>query len=467
MTKHGIKNFDELLENVKKQADKRARRLALTLLEEALEAADPRIAIRKHLKLSKDRETLNIDGARFNINELGKLFVIGGGKAGGSMAEETEKLLGENISDGCVSILRGTREMFNPKSVELREASHPIPESENVEATKRILAIVDRATPKDVIICLFSGGGSTLFTLPVSTVKLEDFQEVVRQLLRHGATINELNAVRKHISQVSGGRLAERLASRGCAAIVLVISDVVGDPLDVIAGGPTAPDTTTFNDAVEILKRYGMWNDAPDGIRQHLLRGLGGEIPETPKPGSKVFDKIHNFIIGSCRQTCCTIRRKARELKLNSIILSTEIEGEAREVGKVTAGIAKNLVKYDSPVKKPAVIIMGGETTVTVQGEGKGGRNQELVLSASKSIEGLSGVALASMETDGVDGPTEAAGAIVNGSTITQARKKNINVDEYLARNDSNTFFKTFGDGLIMTGPTGTNVNDIILIVAL
>jgi len=467
MTGHVIRNFDELLGKITKEVDKKARRIALTLLEEAVKAADPRIAIRNHVTLSKDGEILKVDEAEFNLKKSSQVYVIGGGKAAGAMAEEIEKLLGENISAGCISILHGTRNMFKTKSVELRESSHPIPGNENIEATKRILTIVDKATPKDTILCLFSGGGSALLSLPSPSVKLGDFQEVVQQLLKRGATINELNAVRKHVSQVSGGRLAERLASKGCTVIVLVISDVVGDPLDVVAGGPTAPDTTTFKKAVEVLKQYSIWTQAPESIKQHLQSGLSREVPETPKPGSKVFNHIHNFIIGSCRQACYAAHSKARELKLNSIVLSTMVEGEARQVGKVTAGIAKELAKYNSPIHRPAAVIIGGETTVTVRGEGKGGRNQELALSASKSIEGLSRIAIASMGTDGVDGPTDAAGAIVDGSTVTRARAKNMNVDEYLVQNDSNTFFKSLGDGLIMTGPTGTNVNDIMLVVAL
>jgi glycerate 2-kinase len=467
MTGRIIKNFDELLNKVTEKVDKKARRTALTILEEAIRAADPRTAIRNHMDLSKDGETLSVDEAEFNLNKQGQVYVVGGGKASGAMVEEIEKLLGERISGGCVSILRGTRNMFSTKSVELRESSHPIPGIENVETTRRILAIVDGATPKDTIFCLFSGGGSALFFLPPSDVELADFQEVIQQLLRRGATIKELNTVRKHVSQVSGGRLAERLSSKGCTAITLVISDVVGDPLDVVASGPTAPDTTTFKEAVEVLKRYDAWTGAPRSVKKHLLRGLEGEIPETPKSGSNVFNNIHSFIVADCRQACYAAQRKAQELELNSMVLSTEVEGEAREVGKDLAGAAKELVEHGSPIKRPAALILGGETTVTVCGEGRGGRNQELALSASKSIEGLSGVVIAAIGTDGIDGPTEAAGAIVDGSTVTRARSKNMNIDEYLSRNDSNMFFKNLGDGLVVTGPTGTNVNDIILIVAL
>jgi glycerate 2-kinase len=467
MSKHIIKNFDELVANATDLAHKKARKITLTLLEEAIRASDPRIAIRKHVRLSTDRKTLKVEGAEFKLKEASNLYVIGAGKASGAMAEEVEKLLGEQISEGCVSILRGTRTMFNTKFVELRESSHPLPGNDSVEATKRILTVVDKATPKDIVLGLFSGGGSSLFSLPPPTVKLEDFQKVIQLLLKRGATINELNALRKHVSQVSGGGLANLIASKGCTMIVLVLSDVVGDPLDVVAGGPTAPDTTTFKEAIDVMKRHNLWSDAPESIKQHLQRGLHGKVPETPKPGARIFNNIYNFIIASNRQACYSAHKKARQMRLSSFVLSTMVEGEASEVGRVTAGIAKELAKYDSPIRKPAAMIIGGETTVTVHGDGKGGRNQELALSASKSIERVGTVVVASMGTDGVDGPTDAAGALVDSSTSTRAQTMNLNIDEYLSRNDSNTFFKTLGDGLIMTGPTGTNVNDITIVVTL
>jgi glycerate-2-kinase len=455
-----------LIANAADPANSRIRRRVLELLEEAIEVSDPHTAIRKNLTISKDRGTLRVKGTRFKLKKSGNLYVIGAGKASGAMTEEVEKILGDRISGGCVSILRGTRSMFRTRIVELRESSHPIPGNDSVEATKRILSIVDKTTPNDTMLCLFSGGGSSLFSLPPPAVDLTDFQEVIQLLLKRGATINDLNAVRKHISQVSGGGLAKIAASKGCDMIVLVLSDVVGDPIDVVAGGPTAPDTTTFKDAVAVLKRYGIWDAAPEAVRQQLVRGLDGMVPETPKSGSDAFTQVHNFIVGGCRETCNEVNRKARELGIHSMILSTMIEGEAREIGKMIGSIAKELSKYNSPIKKPAVMIMGGETTVTVRGDGIGGRNQELALSASESIDRLPKVAVASLGTDGIDGPTNAAGALVDGFTAKKAQATSLSINEYLSKNDSNTFFRKLGDGLIITGPTGTNVNDIMIVVA-
>jgi glycerate-2-kinase len=210
-----------------------------------------------------------------------------------------------------------------------------------------------------------------------------------------------------------------------------------------------------------------MWDIAPETVRRQLARGLNGEVPDTPKYGSEIFNRVNNFIIGSCRQACNAACKKARELKMHSVVLSTMVQGEAREVGKIAGSIAKELSKYNSPIKKPAAMIMGGETTVTVHGEGVGGRNQELALSASESIDRVAKVGIASLGTDGVDGPTDAAGAIVDGFAAMKARETNLNIDEYLLRNDSNTFFKKLGDGLIITGPTGTNVNDIVIITSI
>jgi glycerate-2-kinase len=462
---HTIRNFDELIANATDKAISKIRRITLELFEEAIEASDPRIAIRRNMRVSNDRETIGVGGTRFNLKKSGNLYVIGAGKASGAMTEEVEKLLGDKISGGCVSILRGTRGMFKTKIVQLRESSHPIPGNDSLEATRRILTIVDKSTPNDTILCLLSGGGSSLFSLPPSTIDLEDFQEVIQLLLKRGATISDLNAVRKHISQVSGGGLAKIAASKGCEMIVLTLSDVVGDPIDVVAGGPTAPDTSTFKDAVGVLKRHGVWDATPEDVRQQLVRGLDGIVPETPKDGSQVFTHVHNFIIGSCRQACFAANSKAKQLGIHSMVLSTMVEGEAREVGKIMGSIAKELSKYNSPIKKPAAIIMGGETTVTVRGDGIGGRNQELALSASESINGVLRAAVASLGTDGVDGPTNAAGALVDGFTVTKAQAVNLSPNEYLFKNDSNTFFKKLGDGLIITGPTGTNVNDIMIIV--
>jgi glycerate-2-kinase len=466
MSDHVVKNFDDLLSKASDSVDRKARTIALALLEEAVKASDPRIALRKNLSSSGDGRTLRVGNVDFRLRS-GRVFVIGGGKASGAMAEEAEKLLGEKIAGGCVSILRGTRNMFSTRIVELLESSHPIPKNDSLEATQKILLLMDRASPGDLIICLISGGGSALLCLPPPEVPLADLQAVIEKLQKHGVTINELNTVRKHISLIKGGRLAEKAASKGCDMASIILSDVVGDPLDVIASGPTAPDTTTFKDAVEVLKSHELWDESPESTRQYLLKGVAGQVPETPKPGSSSFSHVYNLVIGSNKQACSAAYAKARELKLNTLVLSTMVEGEAKEVGKFVGAIGKEIAKYDSPLRKPAAVIIGGETTVTVHGRGKGGRCQELALSALRSIESVRGVTIASMGTDGVDGPTEAAGAIIDYSTSIAARSKSLDIDQYLLRNDSNTFFKALGDGLIITGPTGTNVNDVIVVVAL
>jgi glycerate-2-kinase len=467
LTGHVIKNFNELLSKVADTRGKKGRKIALTLLEEAVNASDPRTALRKNLILSPDERTLRVGKNLFKLLNSSRIYVVGGGKASGAMAEEAERLLGKKIAGGCVSVLHGTRKMFRTELVELRESSHPIPKSDSLEATQRILSLIDDASPGDLIICLISGGGSALLCLPPPEVPLADLQAVIEGLQKLGVTINELNTVRKHVSLVKGGRLAEKAWSKGCEVVSVILSDVVGDPVDVIASGPTAPDTTTFSDAVKVLKRHGLWEQSPASIRRYLSMGVAGDISETPKPGSSLFDHIHNLVVGGSRRACSAAYAKARELRLNSLVLSTMVEGEAREVGKFIGAMGKEIAKYESPLSKPAAIILGGETTVTVHGRGLGGRNQELALSALRSIEGVTGITIASMGTDGVDGPTEAAGAIVDCFMSEEARLKELDIDQYLSRNDSNNFFKTLGDGLILTGPTGTNVNDVIVVIAL
>jgi glycerate 2-kinase len=464
---HVIKNFDELLSKAVNARDRKGRRIALTLLEEALKASDPRTALRKNLHLARDEGTLRVGADFIKLRKSSEVYVIGGGKASGAMAEEAERLLGDEIAGGCVSILHGTRGMFNTKSVELHESSHPIPGNDSLEATQDILSIIDRASPGDLILCLISGGGSALLCLPPPEVPLSDLQTVIGMLQKHGVTINEMNTVRKHISLVKGGKLAERATSKGCEVVSCILSDVVGDPIDVIASGPTAPDTTTYSDAVKVLELHGLWGKAPESVRKHLSKGVAGEIPETPKPGSSLFSRVHNLVIGSGKGACSAASAKARGLKLNSLVLSTMVEGEAKEIGKFVGSMGKQITYYNSPISRPAAIILGGETTVTLHGEGLGGRNQELVLSSLKSIENTEGITIASIGTDGIDGPTDAAGAIVDSSTSKATRMEELDIDQYLAGNDSNSFFRDLGDGLIITGPTGTNVNDVMVIIAL
>jgi len=456
-----IVNEEDLLENAVFDEDRKAREAALRVLRAALNSADSRIAIRNHVH--RVENTLNVDNLTFALDEFQRIFVVGGGKASGAMAEALEEVLGDKITEGFVNVLRTVEFGFRTRKIFLNKVRHPIPDKKGVEGARKIIELASRAKERDLIICLISGGGSALMPLPAKDIKLEDKQNVTESLLKCGATIHEINSVRKHLSGLKGGQLAE--ASYPATLISLILSDVVGDPLDTIASGPTAPDKTTFSDAISILEKYNLWkNPLFKTIRKRLEAGSRGEILETPKPGDKVFGKTHNVIIGNNRSVALAACQEAKDLGFNSLLLSSMVEGEARHVGITFAGIMKEILSSNNPIPKPAVVIAGGETTVTVTGHGRGGRNQELVLSSSLRTEGLKGVAIASIGTDGIDGPTDAAGAIADGQTTKRAYNKGIDAREFLINNDSYGFFSKLDD-LIFTGPTGTNVNDLTVMV--
>jgi hydroxypyruvate reductase len=297
----------------------------------------------------------------------------------------------------------------------------------------------------------------------VAGVTLNDKRRLTNAMLRSGATINEINVVRKHISRIKGGGLA-RLASPA-TVVSLVLSDVLGDPLDVIASGPTVPDTSTYVEAWEILERYDLIPDLPPAIAQHLQEGLAGRVPETPKPGDPAFDTVQNVIVASNAHAVAAAVEQARRDGLNTLLLSTFIEGEARVVARVFSAIGRQIQRTNQPIPRPAVIIAGGETTVTVKGQGRGGRNQEFALAAAIHLDGVDDVTIMAFATDGTDGPTSAAGAIVDGSTVGRARALGLDPRQCLADNDSHTFFQKLGD-LLVTGPTNTNVDDLYVIIA-
>jgi len=346
--------------------------------------------------------------------------------------------------------------------INLHESSHPIPDETSVTGAKKILELAKKAENGDLVISLISGGGSSLMALPKEGISLEDKRKVTDLLLKSGATINEINAIRKHISSFKGGQLAK--AVYPATLIGLLLSDVLGDPLDVIASGPTVPDSSTFNDAVAILKRYDLWDRIPDSVRQVLLDGVKGKIDETPKEGDEIFKRVRNIVIGNNRLACTAAIRRISKHGLNTLFLTSYMEGEARHIGTFFGAIGRELMMTDKPISSPAGIVAGGETTVTVTGNGVGGRNQEIALSAALKIVGTDGLAIASASTDGIDGPTDAAGAIVDGKTILRAKNRGLDPLEALRNNDSYTFFSGLED-LILTGPTGTNVNDVTILV--
>jgi glycerate-2-kinase len=455
-----IKNKEQLVRNGETPLNQNARALALKSLESALKAIDPKQIIKS--KLSLKNSILHVDGYSFNLKKFKNVYVIGGGKASGSMAEALEQVLGKYIKSGFVNVPSGSKHKTD--IIELHEASHPIPDEAGVKGTRRMLEIAEQAKEDDLIVCLISGGGSSLMPLPRGEISIADKREITNDLLKCGATINEINTVRKHISDFKGGWLAKK--AYPATILNLILSDVVGDPLDFIASGPTVPDSTSFGDAVKVLEKYGLWNNAPASIRKVLSDGKKGIIPETPKAGDEAFKKVFNVVVGNNRLASLIAQEHLKSEGLNTLLLTATLEGEARHVGIMLASIAREISTSGNPVPKPAGIIAGGETTVTVTGKGLGGRNQEIALAATRNLKGTNGVVVASLSTDGVDGPTDAAGAVVDGKTLDRAAEMRLTPEKYLAENDSYHFFSKLGD-LIFTGPTGTNVNDISVIVVL
>lgn len=455
-----IKNKGKLIENGEARRNQKARKLALESLEAALNAVDPKRMLESKLLLENSK--LRVDGHSFNLEKLKNVYVVGGGKASGSMAEALEGILGKRITGGLVNVPHGTKNKTS--KIKLHGASHPVPDEAGVEGTRGMLNIVERAERDDLVICLISGGGSSLMPLPRGDISLADKREMTQALLKSGATINEVNTVRKHISDFKGGWLAKK--AYPATILNLILSDVVGDPLEFIASGPTVPDSTTFNDAIEVLKKYSLWAKAPESIRKVLSEGEKGLVPETPKADDEAFKKVCNVVVGNNRSSSMAARGQLKSADLNTLLLTATLEGEARHVGVMLTAIGKEVTASGNPVPKPAGIVAGGETTVTVTGKGLGGRNQELVLAAALKLQGSDGVVVASLSTDGIDGPTDVAGAIADGKTVKRALKMGLAPEKFLAENNSYRFFSKLND-LLFTGPTGTNVNDVCVIVVL
>jgi glycerate 2-kinase len=430
------------------------------IFQAALKAVDPGEAIRTYVR--REGNQLHVADRTYDLRQYEAAYVIGVGKAGAAMALAVEALLGDRLRGGHVIVKYGHGGPV--KQVTLHEAGHPIPDEAGVRATRMLIDFVKDRGPCELLICLISGGGSALSPAPVDGITLAEKQEVTRLLLACGATIHEINALRKHISQIKGGQLT-RLAAPA-TLITLVLSDVVGDALDVIASGPTVPDTSTFADSLEILHKYQLLDQTPKAIRRHLEAGHAGEIPETPKPGDAVFAHTQTVLIGRNLQALEAASRQAIDLGYQPLILSSVIEGETREVAKVHAGIAKEVLASGHPLAPPACILSGGETTVTLRGQGKGGRSQEFALAMALDIRDIPGIAVLSGGTDGTDGPTDAAGAAADWTTCTRAEHLGLQPRLALENNDAYPFFADLGD-LLITGPTQTNVMDVrIMLIA-
>jgi len=455
-----IRNSSELVWNAKSTVDREARKFALNALEASIRAVDPKTIVESKVKMKGGG--LTIDCLKLSLRRFRRVTVIGGGKASGAMAEALERILSGRISGGLVNVLEGTKSNFRTDRIEIHEANHPVPGEKSIAGTERMLELLTGLSDDDLVLCLISGGGSAMMCCPATGVSLRGKQDVTRSLLRSGATIQEINTVRKHLSKVKGGWLAKRACPS--TIVSLIMSDVVGDPLDAIASGPTAPDPTTYLDAVNVLKKYDLWRESPSSIRKRFIKGCKGMIPETPKHDDESFKKVFNVILGNNRLACQSAQHALRKFSLKTLHLTSSLEGEAREAGSVLASIIEEINTTGRPISRPAALIAGGETTVTVRGPGKGGRNQELVLSMVEKIAGIRGIAVASVGTDGVDGPTDAAGAIVDSETLSRAVKMKLSPTKFLLGNNSYEFFSKMKD-LIITGPTGTNVNDLFVAV--
>lgn len=457
-----IRNRERLLSRARSPLNRRAREIALDVIEKALSSVHPKKLFKSKVTLTND--LLNVNGRIFDLKSFQRVLVIGGGKASGSMAEALEEILGDWIEEGLVVVPRGTARRYRARRMRFHEASHPIPNNDSVEGARKLMELAGQAEEDDLVICLISGGGSSLMALPREEVPLSDKQKVTEALLKSGATINEINTVRKHLSEFKGGQLAEK--AYPATTISLLLSDVVGDQLDAIASGPTAPDPTTFRDAIHVLKGYNLWEETPESIRKVLSDGAEGAIPETPKSGDPSFGRVYNIIVGNNRLACSAAIDELQRRGLKTLLLTSFMEGEARDVGFILGALAREIAASGNPLPSPVGLVVGGETTVTVTGGGIGGRNHEIALGAALKIDGLEGVVLASISTDGVDGPTDAAGAIADGNTIYRSEELGLEAKEYLKNNDSYTFFSKLGD-LIYTEPTDTNVNDLSILIAL
>ncbi|MGQ0811026.1 MAG: glycerate kinase type-2 family protein [Nitrospiraceae bacterium] len=435
------------------------RALASRLCQAALIAADPALAIREHV--TRRGAVLKVGLRKYDLRRYRRIVVVGAGKASARMGQALEPLLRDRLDSGLVVVKYGHR--AETKRIQIIEAGHPVPDEAGVRAGAKMLALVNQLTRTDLLFVLLSGGASSLLPAPVAGLSLAHKQQITQLLLRSGAAIQEINAVRKHVSAIKGGQLA---AATSAQVVSLIVSDVIGDDLASIGSGPTAPDPTTYADARTVLRRYRIWNKIPAPVRNHLASGQRGKIGETPKRDSPIFRRVHNHLIGNNRAAVAAVSEAARRMGLNPLVLTSTLTGEAREMAKAFGAMAREIASTAKPVRRPCCIIAGGELTVTVRGSGLGGRAQEFALAAAIEIGGLSKVWIAAFGTDGTDGPTDAAGAVVDGETVARARKLGLDLHRALDQNDAYHVFRKLRNHII-TGPTGTNVNDLYFLLAL
>lgn len=484
-----VTNRQAILGNSGSENMRQARSLLLQAYEAAIEASDPERIISRQVRL--DGHLLRVLGQTLDLNNYSNIYVVGAGKAGAAMGAAIEAILGDLITAGRINVPRPVTEKIISESagqtgskgfpggwiapensgvcgrsagasrIILNYAGHPVPDIAGVEGARTIIGMVQAATGKDLVICLISGGGSSLLPLPRADITLVDKQSVTGSLLACGASIGEINAVRKHISAIKGGWLAKK--AWPATLVNLVLSDVIGDPLDIIASGPTVPDSTSFTDAVDVLKKYDLWSSAPLAVRQVLIKGCAGKIPENPRGGDEAFARVFNHLIGSNAIARNAMAEYFRQAGAVVEMIEQPFTGDVAEAAAVFSGRLEAL-SSEKNLAGPLVLVGGGETTVKVAGDGSGGRNQELALRMVEVLNGRKNVVFAALSTDGIDGPTDAAGAVADGFSFERAFAAGLDTGVFLRRNDSYGFFAGLGD-LVCTGYTGTNVNDLYVVL--
>jgi glycerate-2-kinase len=434
------------------------RKHADEIFQAAVESVDAEECVRSFV--SRVGNTLRFDDTSYALESYDTVYIVGAGKASPRMAVPLVEILGKDLTAGVINTKYEHSEDIG--IVKVVECGHPVPDEAGVGGTNDILSLVEAADDHSLVICLLSGGGSAIMPAPVDGCSLSDKQETTRLLLECGANIVELNAIRKHLSKVKGGGLAR--SAFPATVVALMLSDVIGDPLDVIASGPTVPDSSTYKTCMEIFEKYEIFDQLPGTVQARMRAGIAGDVADTPKPGDAALGRVQNLVVGSNGLAVAAAEAKARELGYNTLKLTTRLEGEAREIAHVHSAIAKEILSTGEPLKAPACVIAGGETTVTVRGKGKGGRNQEMALAAALQLKGWGPAVFFSGGTDGTDGPTDAAGAIADGETIDRAEALGLSAISFLKDNDAYNFFKPLDD-LVMTGPTGTNVADLAMVL--
>jgi glycerate 2-kinase len=438
---------------------KRLRKDARTVLDAAIEAADPERAVERFVAREGDRLCVG-EELKLNLSDYARILVVGAGKAGAAMARALERIIGDRITDGLICVKYGHG--LPLQKLRLAEGAHPVPDRSGADAASQIVRILESAGENDLVFSLISGGGSALLPAAIPPITLEQKQQLTEELLAVGAGIHEINTVRKHLSLSKGGNLMR--AAYPARVVNLMLSDVIGDDPDTIASGPFVPDTTTFAEAEQILTRYGLMDSTAPEIAERIRQGVAGRAQENPQEGDPMFDRATNVIVGSNIQSLMAAAVKARELGYHTLVLSSTISGDTTAAAHFHASLAEEIRKTGNPVEPPACLVSGGETTVKVVGDGLGGRNQEFALALVEGASRIPGALFLSAGTDGTDGPTDAAGAVVDSETLERAISMGMDPGDFLRNNDSYHFFERLGD-LIITGPTRTNVMDVRVVL--